>query len=150
MKKLMALILVLVLAMAGCKNDAPGGEIQLGREFDFSGVTQVKLVNGHNGERTFITDEKDISEITTFVGETVGKSLGSGKGYYEGSYSMVFSYEDGTEFALSYGDDDVFYMGKGEDGYPIRYRLIHSKISDHVIPFFSQYDQSGMVWGEGE
>ena len=43
------LILIVVLAIAGCKNDAPGGEIQIGREYDFSGVTQVKLVNGHTG-----------------------------------------------------------------------------------------------------
>ena len=150
MKKhlLFIVVLILVLAITGCKNDAPGGEIQLGKEFDFGGVTQVELVNAHNGARTIITDEKNISEITTFVGETVGQSLGSGKGYYEGSYSVAFTYEDGTEFAMGYGDDNVFYMGEGDDGYPIRYRLIHITISDDVIPFLSQYDQSGMIWNE--
>ena len=150
MKKhlLFIVVLILVLAITGCKNDAPGGEIQLGKEFDFGGVTQVELVNAHNGARTIITDEKNISEITTFVGESVGQSLGSGKGYYEGSYSVAFTYEDGTEFAMGYGDDNVFYMGEGDDGYPIRYRLIHITISDDVIPFLSQYDQSGMIWNE--
>ncbi len=136
------ILLALLLMFAGCKNDAPGGEIQIGRENDFSGVTQVKLVNGHNGSTSFITDENAIAEITSFVGETIGKSLGSGKGYYEGSYSVVFSYENGEEFSLSYGDDNVFYMGVGDDGYPVRYALCHINISDDVIPFFAQYDQS--------
>lgn len=144
------ILLMLLLMLAGCKNDAPGGEIQLGREFDFSGVTQVKLVNGHNGSTSFITDENAIAEITSFVGETIGKSLGSGKEYYEGSYSIVFTYENGEEFSLSYGDDDVFYMGLGDDGYPVRYALCHINISDDVIPFFSQYDQSDFVWSEVE
>lgn len=151
MKKLLVFVLVLifVFAIAGCKSDAPGGEIQLDKEFDFGGVTQVELVNAHNGACTIITDEKNISEITTFVGESVGQSLGSGKGYYEGSYSVAFTYEDGTEFAMGYGDDNVFYMGEGDDGYPIRYRLTNITISNDVVPFFSQYDQSGMVWSEG-
>lgn len=144
------ILLTLLLMFAGCKNDAPGGEIQLGREYDFSGVTQVKLVNGHNGSTSFITDENAIAEITSFVGETIGKSLGSGKGYYEGSYSVVFTYENGEEFSLSYGDDDVFYMGLGDDGYPVRYALCHINISDDVIPFFAQYDQSDFVWREVE
>jgi len=144
------ILLTFLLMFAGCNNDAPGGEVQLGREFDFSGVTQVKLVNGHNGSTSFITDENAIAEITSFVGDTIGKSLGSGKGYYEGSYSVVFTYENGEEFSLSYGDDDVFYMGLGDDGYPVRYALCHINISDDVIPFFSQYDQSDFVWREVE
>ena len=144
------ILLTLMLMFAGCKNDAPGGEIQLGREFDFSGVNQVKLVNGHNGFTSFITDENAIAEITSFVGETIGKSLGSGKGYYEGSYSVVFSYENGEEFSLSYGDDDFFYVGLGDDGYPVRYALCHINISDDVIPFLAQYDQSNFVWSEVE
>ena len=150
MKRLFTFIFVLILALSitGCKNDAPGGEIQIGREYDFSGVTQVKLVNGHNGYSTTITNEADIENIVSFVEETVGKPLGSGKGYYEGSYSVVFTFDNDEEFLLTFGDDTVFYLGEGEDGYPIRYRLIHINISDDVIPFFSQYDQSGMVWNE--
>ena len=150
MKRLFPLILVLILALsiAGCKDDAPGGEIQIGREYDFSGVTQVKLVNGHNGYSTAITNETDIENIIAFVGDTVGKPLGSGKGSYEGSYSVVFSFNNDEEFLLTYGDDKVFYMGEGDDGYPIRYRLTNITISGDVIPFFSQYDQSGMVWNE--
>ena len=150
MKKLLLFIvvLILVLAITGCKNDAPGGEIQIGREYDLSSVTQMKLVNQHNGYSTTITSEADIEKIISFVGDTVGKPLGSGKGYYEGSYSVVFSFDDDEEFLLTYGDDTVFYMGEGDDGYPIRYRLIHITISDDVIPFLSQYDQSGMIWNE--
>lgn len=150
MKKHLYFIFVLVLALAisGCKNDAPGGEIQIGREYDFSGVTQVKLVNGHNGYSTTITNEADMESIISFVGGTFGKPLGSGKGYYEGSYSVVFTFDNDEEFLLTYGDDTVFYLGEGDDGYPIRYRLININISDDVIPFFSQYDQSGMVWNE--
>ncbi len=139
------LALLLLLATAACKNDAPGGEIQIGREYDFSGVTQIKLVNGHNGHSSFITNEADIAGIISFVGDTVGKPLGSGKGYYEGSYSVNFFFDNGEEFLLTYGDDAVFYLGEGDDGYPIRYRLIHISISDDVIPFFSRFDQSGMV-----
>lgn len=142
------LVLMVVLVIAGCKNDAPGGEIQIGREYDFSGVTQVKLVNGHNGYSTTITNETDMANIISFVGDTIGKPLGSGKGYYEGSYSIIFYYENVEELLLTYGDENVFYIGKGDDGYPIRYRLIHINISDDVIPFFSQYDQSDMVWNE--
>ena len=144
MKKHLFFIFVLILALAitGCKNDAPGGEIQIGREYDFSGVTQVKLVNGHNGYSTTITNEADMANIISFVGDTVGKPLGSGKGYYEGSYSVVFVFDNGEEFYLTYGDDTVFYTGEGNDGYPVRYRLIHMNISDDVIPFFSQYDLS--------
>ena len=144
MKKHLFFIFVLFLALGitGCKNDAPGGEIQIGREYDFSGVTQVKLVNGHNGYSTTITNEADMANIISFVGDTVGKPLGSGKGYYEGSYSVVFVFDNGEEFHLTYGDDMVFYTGEGNDGYPVRYRLIHMNISDDVIPFFSQYDLS--------
>ena len=83
-----------------------------------------------------------MANIISFVGDTVGKPLGSGKGYYEGSYSVEFYDENGKTFSIGYGDDNVFYTGKGTDGYPIRYHLIHINISDDVIPFFSQYDQS--------
>ena len=150
MKKLLVVVLILifVFAIAGCKSDAPGGEIQLGEEFDFSGVTQVELVNVHNEYSTTITDETDIANIISFVGDTIIKPLGSGKGYYEGSYSVVFFYDNGEEFILTFGDDTVLYMGEGDDGYPIRYRLTDKTISDDVIPFFSQFDQSGMVWSE--
>ena len=69
MKKQVLFIFVLILALAitGCKNDAPGGEIQLGKEFDFSGVTQVELVNAHNGARTIITDEKNLDKFLSLV-----------------------------------------------------------------------------------
>lgn len=144
MKKLAVLLFVLTIVMviSGCKNDAPGGEIQLGREYDLSGTTQITLTNCHNGQVTIITDENQIAEIIAFVGDTIGKALGSGKGYYEGSYSVAFSDENGETFSMAYGDSNVFYLGKGNDSYPIRYQLIHITISEDVVPFFSQYDQS--------
>lgn len=152
MKKLLTFILVLIFlsAIAGCKNDAPGGEIQIGKEYDFSGVTHAKLINGHNGQSTTITDETDIANIISFVGDTIGKPQGSGKGYYEGSYCVVLTYDTGEEFLLGYGDDNVFYMGTGNDGYPVRYVLCHINISEDVIPFFSQYDPSTLDSKEAE
>ncbi len=148
MKRILAMTMVftLVLTIVGCSNDAPGGEIQVSDHVEFSGVTQVKLINGHNGYATLISDETDIMNIVAFVGGTCGKPMGSGKGYYEGTYSVVFYYENGEEFLLTYGDDNVFYMGKGEDGYPIRYRLTNITISEDVLPTFTLYDGSGMEW----
>ena len=148
MKRILTLILVLAvgLAVAGCRSDAPGGEIEISREVDLFGATQIKLVNAHNGYSTTITDETAIANITAFVGGTCGKPMGSGKGYFEGTYSVVFSYESGEEFLITYGDENVFYMGQGEDGYPIRYRLTNITISDDVLPSLSLYDDSGMVW----
>jgi len=148
MKRWTSMIFALLFAMSivGCKQDAPGGEIQVSNVVSVEGVTQIKLVNGHNGYSTFITDGTDIMNITAFVGGTCGKPMGSGKDYNEGTYSVVFYYENGEEFTLRYGDDNVFYMGKGEDGYPIRYRLTNITISDDVLPTFSLYDQSGMEW----
>lgn len=148
MKRMLSLImaLVLMLALTGCKDEAPGGEIQISNTIDLSGINQVKLVNGHNGYSTMITEETDVANIVAFVGGTCGKPMGSGKGYYEGSYTVVLIYENGEEFQVTYGDDVVFYMGQGEDGYPIRYRLTNITIIDDVIPTFSLYDQSGMVW----
>lgn len=148
MKRLTAMILAFLFALsiAGCKQDAPGGEIQVSNVVSVDGVTQIKLVNGHNGYATILSDETDITNIVAFVGGTCGKPMGSGKGYYEGTYSVIFYYENGEEFLLTYGDDNVFYMGKGEDGYSIRYRLTNITISDDVLPTFSLYDQSGMEW----
>ena len=113
-----------------------------------SDVTQITLVNGHNGYSTTITDKTDMANIIFFVGETIGKPIGNGKGYYEGSFSGVFSFDNDEEFFLRYGDDTVFYIGEGDDDYPIRYRLIHMNIYNDVFPFFSQYDKSGMIWNE--
>ena len=148
MKKRITVFVALLLAvmLARCQNDAPGGEIQLGREFDFTGTGQIELTNMHNGQVTVITDEQDITAITAFIGETVGKNVGSGKGYYEGSYSVVFYDEAGEILSLGFGDSDCFYMGKGDDGYPIRYILPHITVSEDVIPFLSQFDESGFVW----
>ena len=148
MKKTSSFIMIILLALtfACCQQDAPGGEIQVSDEVNIDGVVQIKLVNEHNGYATTITDETDIANIVAFVGGIVGKPMGSGKGYYEGTYSVVFNYENSSEFTLTYGDDNVFYMGKGEDGHPIRYRLSNITISNDVLPSLSLYDQSVMIW----
>ena len=64
MKKRITVFIALLLAviLAGCRNDAPGGEIQLGREFDFTGTGQIELTNMHNGKTTVLADEQDIAE----------------------------------------------------------------------------------------
>ena len=141
MKKLVAFVLCLAFLFAGCKSDAPGSEIQL-KNYGFDGVTEIRLQNCHNGEVTVLLDEADIASVTAFLSEVVGADPESGKGYYEGTYAVNCIYEDGEEFSLAFGDSDCFYMGKGGDGYPIRYLLTGMTIADDVVPFFARFDQS--------
>ena len=144
MKKFIALFFVifLTLALAGCGQDAPGGEIQVRDLCDLAGTTKIILTNAHNGERVYIKDKAQIEEIAAFVGETVGQYDGSGKGYYEGTYSVEFYNGEENIFSLGYGDSNCFYTGKGDDGYPLRYLLVDRTIADDVIPFFTPYDPS--------
>ena len=144
MKKVLALLLIL-LTLSGCKSDAPGSEIQL-KNHGFDGVTEIRLQNCHNGEFTVLLDESDIASVTAFLSEVVGADPESGKGYYEGTYAVKCIYEDGEEFSLAFGDSDCFYMGKGGDGYPLRYQLKGKTIKNDIVPFFSQFDQSGFQW----
>ena len=141
MKKFLAFVLCLALLFAGCKGDAPGSEIQL-KNYDFDGVTEIRIQNCHNGEYTILLEADDISAITTFLSEIVGTDSGSGKGYYEGTYAIICYRNDETVFSMSFGDSDCFYTGKGGDGYPIRYLLTGMTIADDVVPFFARFDQS--------
>lgn len=147
MKRILALIFALWITFAfpGCSSDAPGSEIQL-KNYGFDGVTEIRLQNCHNGEFTVILDENDIAAITAFLSEVVGANPESGKGYYEGTYAIKCIYEDGEEFSLAFGDSDCFYMGKGSDGYPLRYHMTGKTIKDDIVPFFSPFDQSGFQW----
>ena len=141
MRKIIALTLLLIFTCTGCKSDAPGSEIQL-KNYGFDGVTEIRIQNCHNGEFTILLDADDISAVTAFLSEIVGADPESGKGYYEGSYAIQCFYEDGEEFSLAFGDSDCFYMGKGSDGYPLRYKLAGKTVKADIVPFFSQFDQS--------
>ena len=143
MKKLLALFLslFLIFSITGCKDDAPGSEIQL-KNYGFDGVTEIRIQNCHNGEYTILREDADIASVTAFLSEIVGTDPESGKSYYEGSYAIKCIYADGEEFSLAFGDSDCFYMGKGGDGYPIRYLLSGMTIADDVVPFFTRFDQS--------
>ena len=150
MKKsiLFILVLALLLSATGCGHNSTGEEILLRQEIDLEGVRQIDLANAHNGQTTAITDEAVISKITDFLNEIIGRSDGSGKGCYEGSYTLTFTYKDGTASSLGFGDSDCFYTGTGSDGYPLRYILCGKTVSDDVLPFFSQFDKSGFSWTE--
>ena len=138
-------ILALILLLVGCKGKA-AEEISLSRELDLAGICRINLTNAHNGETTAITEEGAIAEITVFLGEITGKLQGSGKGYYEGSYTLTFHYGDDRTAFLGFGDSDCFYLGTGNDGYPVRYALVDQSVSGDIIPFLSQFDQSGFSW----
>jgi len=133
-----------MLLLVGCEEAAE--EISLSRELDLAGICQIDLTNAHNGETTMVTQETDIAEITAFLAEISGKYQGSGKGYYEGSYTLTFHYEDDRTASLGFGDSDSFYLGTGDDGYPVRYALANQSVSGDIIPFLSQFDQSGFSW----
>lgn len=137
------LVLSLLFTLTGCGQTATGEEILLRRECSLENITQIDLANAHNGKTTTISEETAISEITVFLNEVIGKPDGSGKGYYEGSYTLIFTYQDGSTGSLGFGDSDCFYVGECEDGYPIRYLLCGKTVSEDVIPFFSQFDESG-------
>ena len=146
MKKrlLLVLLLALVLTLLGCGEELPA-ELRLA-DFDLSGVDQIRLQNAHNGQYTILLEQDDIAEITVFIQELVGTSPESGKGYYEGTYAVQFYRNDENIFSMTFGDSDCFYTGKGDDGYPLRYLLSKQTIREDVIPFFSQYDQTGFAW----
>lgn len=104
-------------------------------------VNRIRLTNCHNGKTTELTDVRQIQEILDFIRGVSGKDVESGKGYYEGSYSLEFLYSDTSLFRISFGDMDVFYYGTYIDNYPCRYHLDGMTIQD-VTDFFSKYDAS--------
>ena len=109
-------------------------------------ATQIVLQNCHNGQFTFITDAGTMERITDFLCTVTGSGAESGKGYYEGSYSIAFYQGEEKIFSMAFGDSDCFYMGDYGDGYPIRYRLDDMTVKADVIPFLAQFDSSGFQW----
>ena len=132
---------VIFLLLSGCYAENPE-RIAL-RDYALAEADRVELCNCHNGKTTTILEPGDIAAIAAFVEEAVGIRPESGKGYYEGSYSLAFYKGEEKFFSLAFGDTDCFYTGKGKDGYPIRYLLENKTISGDVIPFLSQFDRSG-------
>lgn len=138
-------ILAIVLCAAFLPEDAPGGEFSLS-QMDFSGITKIELTNCHNGAVSNISSPEDIREITAFLTSVSGGHPESGRGYYEGSYSLSLFQGEEQVFSVGFGDSDCFYTGKGRDGYPLRYPLVGMTIKETVVPFFSVWDESGFLW----
>jgi hypothetical protein len=145
MKKVLAIGFLIVLLILGgillFPSKGPGARIQLGN-YDLEGITKIELTNCHNGCRTDIAEETDIAAILDFVTPVIGEYSGSGKGYYEGSYALALYRGEKQVLSLAFGDSDCFYMGKGRDGYPVRYLLVNKTVGEDIIPFFAQFDQS--------
>ena len=109
-------------------------------------VEKIALKNLHNGMTTDIESAGSIAKICDYLRTLYGVNDGSGKGYYEGSYELTIYLNDSSEFyAIAFGDSDCFYLGKGADGYPVRYQLLGTKI-ENVISNLSTFDSSGFVW----
>ena len=146
MKKCLLFILTfaLILILAACGEDSPA-ELHLS-DYDLSATTEIRMQNAHNGHFTIIMDPNDIAAITEFIQEVVGTAPESGKGYYEGTYSLQFYRGEEEIISMAFGDSDCFFTGKGDDGYPLRYHLPDNTIQEQVIPFLSQFDQSGFEW----
>lgn len=143
MKQRVTCLLLCIILLCGCtgKDIAPTAALSdlLPAEAD-----QIVLTNCHNGVRTWITVPEDIAAIRAFLEGITGQDPESGKGYYEGSYSITFCQNRETVFSMAFGDSDCFYAGEYGDGYPIRYFLKETTIADDVIPFFSQFDTSSL------
>jgi len=139
------LILCAVLLLTACGRNDTAKEVTLAEHIP-DAVTKIELQNCHNGQYTFLSDPDDIAQITDFLRTVTGTDAESGKGYYEGSYSLSFYQNEEKTFSMAFGDTDCFYMGEYGDGYPIRCLLKDTTIRDDVIPFFSQFDSSGFQW----
>lgn len=139
MKRLMIAFALVALVLAGCAK--PEMTISFS-EMDLEDVTQVRIQNLHNGVYSVVTDPESVEDICEYLKDVSGGSGESGKGYYEGSYGIaLYSESEEPVFHLGFGDEDVFYYGEGEDGYPIRYHLTDLTIKD-TTAFFSRYDSS--------
>lgn len=142
MKRLiLTLVLCALLLLTGCGRNDVARETALADHLPDT-ATKIVLQNCHNGQFTFITDADAMAQITDFLRTVTGSDAESGKGYYEGSYSIVFCQGEETVFSMAFGDSDCFYMGDYGDGYPIRYLLDGMTVKDDVILFFSQFDSS--------
>ena len=142
---ILVLLLCISLVLAGCgrKDVAPQAALA---DHVPDIATRIVLQNAHNGQFTHITDADTMAQITDFLRSVTGTGAESGKGYYEGSYSIAFYQGEEQTFSMAFGDSDCFYMGQYGDGYPIRYLLEEMTVKEDVIPFFSQFDRSGFQW----
>lgn len=142
MKRLiLPLMLCAVLLLTGCGRNDVARETALADHIPDT-ATKIVLQNCHNGQFTFITGAGAMAQITDFLCAVTGSGAESGKGWYEGSYSIAFYQGEETVFSMAFGDSDCFYMGDYGDGYPIRYLLNKITAKDDVIPFFAQFDSS--------
>lgn len=108
----------------------------------FGDIACVEITSGHTGNSVFIREEKDIKGILDFLAEVKGVGRMSGKGYYEGSFSVTL-YESDTRqpvFRIGFGDESTFYYGVNDidKGYPNRYELEGMTV-DEVVGFFERY-----------
>ena len=146
MKRLiLPLMLCALLLLAGCGRNDVAREAALADHIPDT-ATKIALQNCHNGQFTFITDAGAIVQIADFLRTVTGSGAESGKGYYEGSYSIAFYQGEETVFSMAFGDSDCFYMGDYGDGYPIRYLLGDMTVKADVIPFLTEFDSSGFQW----
>jgi len=147
---LIVLCLVLVASLAGCGNDSDSRKISFS-DMDYSAVQSGILRNMHNGQGTYISDAESIRQLCALLRSVRGIDGQSGKGYYEGSYTLtLYANESPTQavlkeetplFSICFGDSDAFFYGEGTDGYPVRYSLSGISI-DEVIETLSQFDLS--------
>lgn len=130
-------------------NFEQGSDIQFGSN-NFSTVQSIVLHNQHNGKDTYIENPEDVQAICDFIITVRGINGTSGKGYYEGSYSLAMYgnasaslailEEEDEIFSIGFGDSDAFFYGEYGDGHPVRCQLDDMTI-DEVISFFQQYDE---------
>lgn len=135
------LLIFLLLLLCGCSRKTAETTATLSDLLPAE-ADQIVLTNCHNGNDFRLTDPEDIAAIRAFLNPITGEDAESGKGYYEGSYSIAFYQGEEQTFSMAFGDSDCFYTGEYGDGYPIRYLLKDMTIAGDVIPFFSQFDSS--------
>ena len=146
MKRVFLILLLCgMLLLTGCARKSVAAEVSLAGYIPDS-IEKIRLTNCHNGQFTYITETAAIVQISEFLRTVTGTGAESGKGYYEGSYSITFYQNEEKAFSMAFGDSDCLYMGEYGDGYPIRYQLKGITIREDVIPFFSQFDSSGFQW----
>lgn len=138
-------IFCLVGLLAGCGGRNTGAQQALAEQ-DLGDITKIVLTNCHNGQRTVLTDPEALAEIVEFLQRVEGEKPESGRGYYEGSYSVALYRDEEPVLSLGFGDSDCYYMGDYGDGYPVRRQLVGMTIRGDVIPFFSRFDASGFSW----
>lgn len=108
-------------------------------------VTMVELKNLHNGEYTYLIDPSDIVSVCNYLSDLSGTYLGSGKGFYEGTYQVRLLQGETVLFSIAFGDSNTFYHGEGDDGYAMRYAPNNIDIPQ-IVAFFSTYDSSDFQW----